>query len=165
MDQMPLVLGAAFSLLCAGGGAWYGIRMARRTASLHKGVHDNADGVLKGAERRRRIIIDEATRAARAQFEAERSRIEEETAIALALQEDFDESLNEKQSELDIRANTLVTTEATIEERRSALTGLHEKVVEERAGEAPLRERFVEDRKSTRLNSSHVLRSRMPSSA
>jgi len=144
MEQMPLVLGAAFSALCAGAGAWYGLHMARRTAALHKGVHHNADGYRVSAERRRRIIVDEATRAASEQFEAERIRIEEETAVALALQEDYESDLNEKQSELDVRANALTSHEQTLEERRAAGILLHEKAGEVLSGLEEQNEKFVD---------------------
>jgi ribonucrease Y len=118
MELDILIAGLSVLLACTAAGAWFGLRLSRRTAALHQVNHSSADAVLKSAERRRRIIVEEATRAARGQFESEKRRIEDETAIALALQEDADAELNEKQSELDKLQNEKNIREHLLEKRR-----------------------------------------------
>lgn len=125
MGESPLVLGSLFALVCGAVGGWYGLRMARRTAALHKVTQDNAEGVLRSAERRRRIILEEAARAAAEPFEQERRRLEEKAALALAASEDAEAEFSERQSDLDLRQNALVATEQELEARREAAVERH----------------------------------------
>lgn len=143
MENGILVLGGVFAVACAFAGGWYGLVMARRTAALHRVGHDNAEGVLKSAERRRRIIVEEATRAAREQFDAEKRRIEDESAVMLGLQEDFENELSERQSELDKLQNDLQAEEQSLSERRVAAEELVRKAEDTRGGLDALNTEFI----------------------
>ena len=142
MGETPFVLGAVFSLACGGFGAWYGLRMAARTAALHKVTNDNAESVRKSAQRRRRIILEEAARATLEQFEGDRRRLDEKVALTLAAHEDTEVDLNERQSELDLRQNTFVALEEEFETRRAGAQVSYTQVNEVRASAESLHKDF-----------------------
>jgi ribonuclease Y len=117
--------------------------MARRTAALHQVTHDNAEGILRSAERRRRIVLEEAARAAAEPFEDERRRLEEKAALANAASEDAESDLSERQSELDLRQNALVATEQELETRRAEAEVRHSGVHTFRAQVEEVEKEFV----------------------
>ena len=77
MDLTTVIAAVFFSVASAIAGIIYAIFMARKSRAAHQVTFDNADSVLKNAERRRAIILDEAVRAAREQFEGEARRLED----------------------------------------------------------------------------------------
>ena len=121
MSIFSLIFAAFAVLVGAGIGAVFGKRLAVRNAVLDSAAFDNGESVLHSAERRRRIILEEATRTAKEQFEEERKMIEEQTALTLALLEDEEQQLSERQSELDIQANKLEVAEKEIQRERDEI--------------------------------------------
>ena len=130
MDSTTVIAAVIFSLASAIAGVIFAVFMARKSRAAHQGTFDNADSVLKNGERRRAIILDEAQRATREQFENDARRQEEERAVVLRLQDDFEQELNERQSELDKKANDLVSTEAELEEKSVGIGAAFEKITE-----------------------------------
>jgi ribonucrease Y len=128
MDVLPFILGGGVSLVGLVAGALMGKRLAARNDSylLQSSAHHGVDSVLKSADRRREVILQEAQRAAKEQFEEERARIEEESAVVLELQEDCEKGINDRQGELDRKQNELIQAEAALQERLTATKGSFE---------------------------------------
>lgn len=129
MEPATLIAATVFCVASASAGVFAAIRVARKTAQASLVLGENAESVLKSADRRRGIILDEAVRAAREQFEDEARRLDDEREVVTRLQEDYEQELNERQSELDKMGNELDASEAALQRTSDSIADLHSHTV------------------------------------
>lgn len=131
MEMTTLIAAIVFSVFCAGIAGWAAVRFAQKTARSYSNfAEENKDSIVKSAERQRAIILEEAERAARSQFEAESARQDEERQVLLRFQNDFEVELNERQSELDKRANDLTEFDTGLDEKALVIQEVQGRSVE-----------------------------------
>ena len=121
-------------LIAAGVGISCGITLARRLLrnSSHTFgevfVKENIESILKSAEVRRNMILDEARSAAKEQYAAESAQLELDREVILHLQENIEHELSAKQSEVDKFANTLDKKAEELTQSTEVVTKLQEQI-------------------------------------
>ncbi len=125
-----------FSLFCAVVAAFVAKKLVLRNSALYGTVAmESSDTILKNAQNQREIVLAEALKAAQAQFKEEDERLDEERAVVIRIQEDFEKELSTKQSEVDKRENELLSQAIEVESKLQVIESIKEqnqKIVEEK---------------------------------
>lgn len=120
----------AWLAACAAGlgaGAVAARVLARKSAEYDENLAgENEDHVLKAAERRRQLIIEEGVRAAREQYEAEAKRREEEREVARQIHVDFDAELENRQKELDAQQSEVDKLANSLRDRQNKANAIRQ---------------------------------------
>ena len=93
-------------------------------------VEENINTILTSADSQREIILNEALKTTKEQYEFEAKQLENDRETIIRLNENFDLELNEKQSELDKFENALIKKEEKIKEKETSIEDLSSKLID-----------------------------------
>lgn len=118
MSTILYSLGAAAT--GAGIATWAARRLASRSVENATASFETPEAVIRSAREQREMILQEALQAAREQFTEESERLDEERAVVTRIQNDFEQELNKRQSEIDKEFHQLGLKEQGLDERLAA---------------------------------------------
>lgn len=108
--------------------SWLGKKYAQKAMDSHRGLDELAKGIRDDAERQRKLILEEAEKAAQERFEEQKVQLDQEIELISRVQKDFEQELNGKQSELDKRNAKLDDALQKIENRQQQKVVITEKI-------------------------------------
>lgn len=147
MGALPILLLVIPALL----GGLVGFFVARRVLVRIREILmpvDNSSEIIEKARRRKDAALQAASRATREHLESEAARYEEERAIVVRIQENFEQELNRRQSEIDLKANALAVRETENEQQMAAVHALQTQIGELESARAAVNEDFLRELES-----------------
>lgn len=128
--MMEIIIGSVVCLIAAIIAARFGKTFATNMLANATASVESADVVLRNAQKQREMILEEARSAAREQYAAEASQLEEEHEIIARVLSSTEEELNSRQSEVDKRFHELSVKEQTLQGRLDAASKKQESTSE-----------------------------------
>lgn len=128
-----------------------GVFTARRLVVHIRGIMipiDNSTEIIEKARRRKEGAVEAAISATRDHLESEFQRIEEERAVVTRIQENFEQELNRRQSELDCRGNVVAQTEIDLEAQVTQVSEMQSMVEQTHRALGDVHEEYLQELES-----------------